>query len=241
MAHPDNQYNAITCSKAILWLMVLLPATWTVAAAVNEPAKKTIRIMPVGDSITEGGKSFANYRYPLLQKLNAAGFRATFVGSRTSDSPAGPLAHEGYGGKNAEFLATVLGRSFAAHPADIVLIHAGHNHFADEKPVDKIVAATESMIVTVRKANPDVIVLLAQVIPSGKLPKYSYIPELNKALAGLAARLSNDRQPVVLVDHATGFDPAKHTVADQVHPNERGAAHMADRWFEALKPVLAKK
>ena len=46
-----------------------------------------------------------------------------------------------------------------------------------------IVAATEAMIRSVREANPKVVVLVAQVIPSGKLPKYAYIPELNEALA----------------------------------------------------------
>lgn len=46
---------------------------------------------PVGDSITEGGKSFSNYRYPLWEKLHAAGYHVEFVGSRTSKSRVGPL------------------------------------------------------------------------------------------------------------------------------------------------------
>lgn len=199
-----------------------------------------VRIMPVGDSITEGGKTFSNYRYPLLQKLKAAGYKVEFVGSRTSDSPIGPLAHEGYGGKNAEFLATVLDKSLAAHPADVLLIHAGHNHFADKKPVNGIVAATETLIVAGRKSNPKMVVLLAKVIPSGKLPKYAYIPELNDRLTELARRLHRPEQPVLLVDQAAGFDWEKDTVADKVHPNASGAEKMASRWFEALKAVLAR-
>lgn len=207
-------------------------------AAVDAEAPKVYRIMPVGDSITQGSKSFSNYRLPLLERLTAAGYHVEYVGSRTSQSRLGPLAHEGYSGKNAEFLAGVVGKSFADHPADIVLIHAGHNHFAEEKPVAKIIAATESMIATFRKANPKVIILLAQVIPSGKLPKYAYLPELNEELAKLAPRLDTPEQRVILVNQAEGFDVEKDTIADKVHPNAAGAEKMATKWFDALTKVL---
>lgn len=201
--------------------------------------KKTYRIMPLGDSITQGGGTFSVYREPLLNKLKAAGYTIEYVGSRKSQSKSGPLAHEGYGGRNAEFLATIIAKSFADHPADIVLIHAGHNHFAEEKPVPKILEATESIIATLRKANPKVIIFLAQVIPSGKLPKYSYIPELNESLAKLARRLHTKDQPIILVNQAEGFDPDKDTIADKVHPNQQGAEKMASRWFEAISKTIA--
>jgi lysophospholipase L1-like esterase len=209
-------------------------------AAADAAEARTIRIMPVGDSITEGGKTFSTYRYPLLKKLTDAGFNVEFVGSRQSDSPAGVLKHEGYGGKNAEFLATVMGKNFKENPADIVLIHSGHNHFIEEKPVDGIVAATESMIKTVRAINPRVTVLVAEVITSGKLPKYSYIPQLNEALRKLAARLDTPQQRVIAVNQADGFDWMTDTIGDKVHPNERGAEKMATRWLEALKPLMEK-
>jgi len=211
-------------------------AAMTVRA--GEGGGRVSRIMPAGDSITEGGATFSNYRVPLLKKLTDAGYRVEYTGSKQAATPAGPLRHEGYGGKNAEFLATVIGKSFREHPADIVLIHAGHNHFIEEKPVPGIVAATESMVRSVRAVNPKVIVLVAQVIPSGKLPKYSYIPDLNDALARMVARLHDPKQPVVVVNQADGFDWRTDTIADHVHPNAQGAEKMAMRWFEALKPLI---
>jgi lysophospholipase L1-like esterase len=122
-----------------------------------------------------------------------------------------------------------------------VLIHAGHNHFADQKPLPGILRATESMIANARKANPKATVLLAQVITSGKLPKYSYLPDLNRELAKLAAQLDRPEQRVLLVDQASGFDWKTDSVADLVHPNAQGAQKMADRWFQALKPLLPAK
>lgn len=201
--------------------------------AATENAPRVPRIMPVGDSITEGGASFSCYRPLLAEKLRAAGIAFVFVGSRGPES----LRHEGYGGKNVEFLAQNVPAHFAAHPADIVLLHAGHNHFVEEKPVPGMIAATERLIASFRSTNPQVIVLLAQVIPAGKLPKYSYLPELNAAIAQLAAKLHRPAQPVVLVDQATGFDWRTDTIADLVHPNAAGAAKMAQRWFAALQPL----
>ncbi len=211
-------------------------------APTNEPgptrSQRLYRIMPVGDSITEGGANFANYRYPLWERLSAAGYRFEYVGSRSSPSPIGPLSHEGYGGRTVEFLAKVVPENFRTHLADIVLLHAGHNHSAEQQPVEGMIAATTSLIGSLRAVNPRVIVLLAQVIPSGKLPKYSYIPRLNQELAGLAQRLNTAEQPVILVDQAEGFDWAKDTIADTVHPNSRGAEKMAAGWFKALARVL---
>jgi acetyl esterase/lipase len=206
-----------------------------------EPTRSSpvpVRIMAVGDSITEGADFFSNYRFPLWEKLFAAGYVVEFVGTRTSSSRVGPLAHEGYGGKNTEQLAAMVPKHFAARPADIVLLHSGHNHTVEEQPVPGIVAATERLIQAFRTVNPNVTVLLAQVIPAGKLPKYSYLPELNQKLAGLAARLDSPAQRVVLVDHAAAFNWETDTVTDKVHPNAIGAGKMAGAWFAALETVL---
>ena len=199
-------------------------------------AAEPVRILAIGDSITQGGKTFVTYRLPLDQKLRAAGMKFEFVGSQQSDGPNGPLWHEGYGGKNAEFLAGLMPQKLKLAKPDIILLHCGHNHSAEEKPVPGIIAAERTIIEAARKQNPKVVVLLAQVIPSGKLPKYSYLPELNQAEIVLARELSRSDAPVMIVDLATGFDPQKDTILDKVHPNAQGAEKMANKWFLALKP-----
>lgn len=206
-------------------------------------ARATVTIMPMGDSITEGsGGAFQVYRYPLMEKLLAAGYDVAYVGGKTThprkDSPLGELRHEGYGGQNIRFLRNRFDELYANNPADILLLHAGHNQFAEQRPVPGMIADTRIIIEKARAINPRVAVLVAQVIPSGKLPKYSYIPDYNAALAGLVAELNTSAQPVILVDQATGFDWETDTVGDKVHPNARGAEKMASRWFEALGRVL---
>ncbi len=212
-------------------LLFLLLATAGLSAA-------PVRIMSVGDSITEGGSSFTNYRWLLHRRLTQAGHSFEFVGSKSTPSPDGPLRHEGYGGKNVEFLVRTVPGHFRQTPADIVLLHACHNHSAEEKPVAGIVAAHEKLIAAFREVNPKVTILLARPIGSLKLPKYSYLRELDPEFDKLAARLGTPESRIIVVDQGAAFDPARDTVPDQVHPNEKGAAKMAEAWFSALSQVL---
>ena len=216
--------------KSVFLSTILFLSSFIAAASAEH-----IRILAVGDSITQGGKTFVTYRLPLDQKLRAAGLNYVFVGSQQSEGLSGPLWHEGYGGKNAEFLAGIMPQKLKQAKPDIILLHCGHNHSAEEKPVPGIIAAERTMIEAARKQNPKVVVLLAQVITSGKLPKYGYISELNQAEVVLARELSRPDAPVVIVDQATGFDPLKDTILDRVHPNAQGAEKMANKWFTALK------
>jgi len=204
----------------------------------NENVPKRFTIMGLGDSITEGGDNFESYLFPLWEKLFTAGYSFEFIGPRSSKCRIGTLNHCGFSGKNAEFLDRCIDSIYRKYPADIVLLHAGHNHFNTENPVPGIIRAQESIIRKIQTINPDAKILVAQVIPSGKLPKYSYLPELNKRIADMVGNMHNPN--VVLVNQAHYFDWEKCTIADKVHPNKAGSAKMAEEWFDGLVQILAK-
>lgn len=199
-------------------------------------AGKPTTILAIGDSITEGGKSFVSYREILVPELTRKGLTFQFIGpKKDSASP-----HAGYSGKNTKYLSSIAENIYREYPADIVLIHSGHNSFSADKPVPGIIIDTENIINTIRKLNPKVTILLAQVIISGKLPKYSYIPDLNEELASLSKRLDSKESRIVLVNQAEGFDWKTDTMDDKVHTNSSGAGKMADKWMSALLPFLDK-
>lgn len=226
--------------KPLIRPALLMGIALTSLCAQSAETQKTT-IMPMGDSITEGG-AFKVYRYPLIKKLTDAGYSVEFVGSKTTrseaNSPYGELHHEGYGGMNVQFLAGKIGELYTQNPADIILLHAGHNQFADKEPIPGMLKATEKIIKTARGINPKVTILLGQVIPSGKLPKYSYIPEYNEALVKLATELNTPESRIILVNHAEGFNWETDTGGDHVHPTASGAEKMAQKWFDALKQIL---
>ena len=219
-------------------LPLILAAAW-IPLSAQAPQQQVWTILPLGDSITAGGETFRCYREPLARRLAEANLRVRFVGSQHTPGEPEEMRHEGYGGKTVEFLAENIERLYRANSADIVLLHAGHNHFVEEHPVPGILKATEAIIRAARDINPHVIILLAQVIPAGKLPKYSYLAQLNEELARLAFRMNVPGQPVILVDQASNFDFRTDTISDLVHPNAAGADKMAGKWFDALQPVLS--
>lgn len=202
---------------------------------LRHEARNVPTILALGDSITQGGgKTFVGYRDVLIPELRRKQVNFEFIGpNRDSTS-----AHAGYSGKNAGDLRGMINNVYSRYPANIVLLHAGHNNFSEKKPVPGVVRDTEAILRTIWTINPKAVIFLAQVIPSGKLPKYSYIPELNVELAALAKRLAAEGRPIVLVNQAEGFDWKTDTIKDLVHPNASGAKKMADQWMSALLPIL---
>lgn len=222
--------------KFFILLVFLLFTVEPICARPAQEKQPRFTILGLGDSITEGGDYFSSYIFPLWEKLFAGGYLVDFTGPKTQKCRIGELNHAGYSGMTVEYLDTHIDTIYAKHPADIVLLHAGHNHFVEEKPVAGMIAAYKSIIKKLKTINPQAKILVAQVIQSGKLPKYSYIPELNGEIARMVKEL-NDPQ-VYLVDQAAHFNWQEHTVEDKVHPNKAGAEQMAQTWYEALTKIL---
>lgn len=200
----------------------------------------TYTILGLGDSITEGKGENKSYLFPLWEKLFSAGYITEFIGPNVHKCRIGSIMNAGYSGRNAEYLNTHIDSIYREYPADIVLLHAGHNHFAKDDPIQGIIAMHKSILSKIVAINPKVKILVSQVIQSGKLPKYSYIPELNEKIALMVEQLSGEGYPIKLVNQAEGFNWKEDCLPDKVHPNIKGAKKMADKWFDALETVLEK-
>lgn len=212
----------------------------SVNSIAQQKDQKHYTLLGLGDSITEGGSNFNSYLYPLWEKLFVAGYQVEFIGPKQAKSKIGGIPHAGYSGMNAEFLAAKVDSIYGKYPADIVLIHTGHNHFVEEEPVSGIISAQNTIVDQIKKINPEAIILLAKVVESGKLPKYSYIPELNQEIEFLVSKLQNSYEGIYLVDQSKEIDWQRHTIEDKVHPNDAGAEVMAKVWFENLQKILQK-
>ena len=215
-------------NKFLLISMVILSISgFSVFAA--EPAT----ILAFGDSITERTDS---YRSVLVPTLSNKGYAVKFIGPKKDAISS----HAGYGGKNTKYLLSISKKVYSKYPADFVLIHSGHNSFNKDKPVQGIIRDTKAIIENLRQINSKVTILLAQVIIAGKLPKYSYIPELNMELQALSEQMVSKESKLILVNLADGFDWKMDTTNDKVHPNASGAKKMAKKWMGALLPLLKK-
>ena len=202
----------------------------------------TVRIMPLGDSITQSVSPHNSYRYYLWHLLLNQQYQVDFVGSLHGvggGPPANPdfdMDHEGHAGWRAdEIVANIQMWATQAAP-DVVLLHIGTNDLCQGQSVESTVTDIGNIIDVLRTANPHIQILLAQVI--GQAPFASCgILALNAQLPALAANKNQSESPIVLVDQYSGFDPTTMTF-DGEHPNDIGESRMADRWFEKLVPAL---
>ena len=213
----------------LLLMLVYMPARAQQQAVVK---KQRFSILGLGDSITEGGPEFFSYLFPLDSLLRQAGYDPRFIGPRRSVQQGDTLYHSGFSGRNAEFLAARIDSIYTAFPADVVLLHAGHNHFLEESPVAGIIHAQRTIIQTIRKKNPQARIFVAAVITSGKLPKYEYIPALDAAIQQMVDSLKDPA--VTFVDQRHQWNMDTYTIHDKVHPNRMGARNIANNWFQAL-------
>ena len=196
-------------------------------------------ILCLGDSITEGGSKFKVYRHPLYTKLIKSAYNVKFIGPKSSVEDGIRLGHAGYSGNNAQQIHAKFNGIYKKYPADIILIHSAHNYTQEQKPIEIIIASLNSIIAKAKKINPQVTILIARGITSGKLPKYSYIPKLNQEIVLLGTKLKSAR--IIIVDQDKDFNWKTDTVKDKVHPNALGAEKMANKWFESLQPILKER
>lgn len=222
----------------------------------------TLRIMPLGDSTTAA----SCYRAHLWQMLRDAGrTQFDFVGSRNNVVGCRiggyDRDHEGHGGYLVTDVlkpastgrppgadpadpyvssAADLATWFDGRPADVVLMHFATNDVWSNVPPARILAAYGAILTRLRAGNPNVRLLVAQIIPlapAGCADCPARVQALNAMVPAWAAANTTPASPIQVVDQATGFDVGADT-GDRVHPNETGSAKIAARWRDALAPLF---
>ncbi|GAB3529399.1 hypothetical protein GCM10027443_08640 [Pontibacter brevis] len=239
-------------------------------ASRAEPSTARVKILSLGNSVTQGTTHHPGYRHRLWQKLIDAGIDAEFVGSHDVNYGGDPeVKNRVYKGKSYtnrneghwgwytdEILRGRIGKGNLAqwlqtYTPDIALVHLGSNDMLRQcgagKSVNKpcyqeTIDELKKVIQQIRHKNPAVTILLAQLIPMQEEEAAHRIKELNKRLPALVKELNTPHSPVILVDQYTGFDPTRGADTwDGIHPNASGEEKMAQKWFDALKPLLISR
>ncbi len=238
IAHPHRRF--------VLALALAAPAAF---AAPADAGPSAVRIACIGDSITQAMAPRWSYRYPLWKLLLDAGVTVDMVGSvrdnarRTRSNYPRHLGrefdrdHEGHWGWRADEVLRRLPRWLEGYVPDIALIHLGTNDVFRGEDNASTVQELAHIIDALRARSPTVIVLLAQIIPSADPAANERIADLNRRLPALAQATRSAASPVIVVDLFSDYDGVRDNY-DGVHPNAVGEAKMAQRWFDALRPVL---
>ena len=211
------------------------------------PKTPTIKVMAVGDSITEGVLGQKSYRNELIPLLTQSECTFEMVGSKSNNETITGFQspHEGYSGHTANRF--IDGDS--ANPGidvmmtqspDVVLLHLGSNDMRLAQSVSGTVDEIDQIVTKIWNNNPQTEVFVANVIPWFGASSTNATVQADVELLGTAieqwANNKNDPQ-LHLVDVRTQFSPGM-MISDLVHPNATGEAHIADAFYDRLTAVL---
>ncbi len=234
----------------------------------NATCTTPVKIMPVGDSITQGSASGADtenperddplywtsYRKDLWDSLLAAGANVDFVGSQQHGSGAGVFDydHEGHGGFSAYDVAYgdpsrpgehSISQWLSDQDPDVVLLHIGTNDLTESAQ------DVASILDLIKAYSEDVTVVLARIInrecSTPPCADYLTTSAFNANLATMAQARIDAGDKIILVDQETGAQPPmvytlqpEGDMWDHLHPYKTGYAKMAGVWLSALQSFI---
>ncbi len=226
-------FSFLLCFIQILFLILLVPNSYCYGSP--------IRIMPLGDSITEGKTAtitdpnyIVGYRQKLFRSLQDAGYSVDFVGSEHAGSLAFPPFdpdHEGHPGWTAAQVASNVNSWLAVNPPDIVLLHVGTNDVELTNISD-----IEFLLNEIDRYSKDIVVLLARIV--NRQTFSAATTTFNDNVEAMAmARIANGDK-IIMVDQEGALLYPYDITDDNLHPTPGGYEKMADTWFAALEGVL---
>ena len=230
------------------------------------PATGDCKILPLGDSITEGDGAdpgdHGGYRVELFKNALTDSKHITFVGSKSS-GPATvsgqpfPPSHEGHAGwvitqingiATTAQTVTVTGTSYPGALRDmpnIVLLFIGTN---DEGYASSEAGASDRLATLIDKivaALPNALLVVSSIYPFAGCKDTNYTPTqcaanvatYDAAIPGVVQQRVAQGKHVLFVDMSS--PPTGALSTDNVHPNDTvGYPWMGDNWYTVIKGYL---
>ncbi|MEU9791386.1 SGNH/GDSL hydrolase family protein [Streptomyces sparsogenes] len=223
----------VTGSIALVSLLFALITTTGTAQAAHAERAAGVRIMPLGDSITDGYNVPGGYRVDLWQKFVAGGRTVDFVGSQSNGpSSLGDRDHEGHSGWTIGQIDNNVVNWLRTYTPRTVLLHIGTNDMYGSDPAGAP-ARLSALLDHITATSPNTEVFVATIIPISFAD--STVRTFNAAIPGIVRSKVNAGKRVHLVDMYRALTTAD--LADGVHPNAGGYSKMANVWYGALLSV----
>ena len=225
---------------------------WICLIGFGGVVAKTIKIMPLGDSITEIGCS---YRDDLFTGLKSKGFDIDMVGSNTSQG-CSDNNHEGHGGftigpganKADEWsggkgnVSINIDQWLKVNP-DVILVYLGVNDFFNLVPpppsneVETLaVTKLDGLFAKIYSSHPDVMIFFGTLMGLRSSP--DYYDKFNANLLPLEKKWLNTGKAIRLVDLRKQVNMVAGDYSDDIHPGSSGYTKMAAAWLGPVSQYL---
>lgn len=201
------------------------------------PATGPCKILPLGDSITDGIGFSGGYRVQLFHLALEDDHEITFVGGSMNgpsmvDGVTFPKAHEGHSGWTISQIDGIVPSPALNPEPNIILLHIGTNDMyqTPSGAPDRLGTLIDQIV----QELPDTLLVVSTIIP---LPSSSGpVNTFNAAVPGVVNARKDAGKHVLLVDQFTGFPT--NELGDGVHPNQAGYSRMAGVWYAAISSYL---
>jgi lysophospholipase L1-like esterase len=203
------------------------------------PAGGELRLLPLGDSLTEGVNG--GYRNRLWERLVADGRKVNYVGPRFDQWTRVPdKDHAGTPGFTVGNVLEQIDGYLARYTPDVVLLMIGTNDLAwwhVEGPA-ATAARLGTLLDRIRATAPQVDVVVASiptmkgVAPPNNLSRATLVEQYNAAVENEVRQRAGAGMRVSFADVHAVVSPSD--LYDDVHPNEAAHNRIADVWYEAL-------
>ncbi|KAA1429059.1 GDSL-type esterase/lipase family protein [Nocardioides antri] len=228
--------------------MLLVAGSMPVPAAdavLSEPPEP-VRILLIGDSVTQGSAGDWTWRYRLGRHFAAAGVAVDFVGPRqdlwnnvtdqpgSTDyaDPAFDQDHAARWGMQALVPDVPAGRLVEEHRPDVVVEMLGVNDLLYGASAETVAGRTADLVEEVHAVDPEVDVVLAEATQTW----FPGVVGFNGLLHDVAAAADTPTGRVVVARTAAGYDRDADTW-DTSHPNAQGEVKIAAAVADTLSGI----
>jgi lysophospholipase L1-like esterase len=218
-------------------LLVLLLAA---ACAGADRAKSRTRIMPLGDSITDGYGIPGGYRVDLYRELKKRGIEFDFVGSlRNGPASLPDKEHEGHIGWRIDQIQASVDGWLRAYRPDVVLLLIGTNDILRHYRATTAPARLDALVGQIYAVRPATKIVVSTIPPTDHALFNREVVRFNVAIRRMVRRRAASGRLIWLVNAGRSLTSAD--LADGVHPNRTGYRKLADAWKAALVRALAPR
>ncbi|HET9953785.1 MAG TPA: SGNH/GDSL hydrolase family protein [Polyangiaceae bacterium] len=201
------------------------------------PAGTPCKVLPLGDSITDGIGFSGGYRVELFHLANTDKKSITYLGGSMNgpsqvDGVTFPKNHEGHSGWTIQQIDNIVPSPALQTTPHIILLHIGTNDMyqTPSGAPDRLSTLIDQIVM----AAPEALLVVAKIIP---FPQQSgQVTTFNTGVGTVVDAKIKAGKHLILVDQFTGFPTSE--LGDGVHPNQAGYSRMAKVWYEAIKTYL---
>ncbi|WP_422769707.1 GDSL-type esterase/lipase family protein [Plantactinospora sp. WMMC1484] len=223
------------CAGALL-AVVLVTVAILLQGGHRVEAAAGVRVLPLGDSITDGFNVPGGYRIDLWQKVVAGGYTVDFVGSQ-ANGPAslGDRDHEGHSGWRIDQIDANIVSWLTTFQPQTILLHIGTNDVFQNRDLPNAPNRLAALIDRITTTAPNAKLFVATIVPAGSASTDAQVRSFNAAIPQIVQTRANAGRQVYLVNMYSALTAAD--LADGIHPNATGYSKMATTWYNALLAV----